>query len=108
MTVIPVNDPHRPQMADDVQSLAHFVRSYGGNVLEGTRTFQFEIELAHSRKAVSEINRIGLRCEKVGERQGNDRNGKACSIATIQVNRPPARTEYQDARNLMMVATGTK
>ncbi len=50
------------------------------------------------------MNRLGLRCEKVAERQGNDFNGRACSYATIELRRPPAPTEYQDERNLMMVA----
>jgi hypothetical protein len=94
-------------LADDPQALASYIRSIGGTPIEHDK-IRFEIELSQTRKVIPEINKLGLRCEKVSERQGNDLQGRVCSIATIQVYRKPPPTEYQSAQNLMMVATGTK
>ena len=87
-------------LADNPDALAAFVRHLGGTPVEHPR-FRFEIPLAEARRIIPEVNKLGLRCEKVGERQDSDPNGRACSIATIQVYRQPAPTEYDDARNLM-------
>jgi hypothetical protein len=90
-------------LADDPQALAAYVRAIGGTPIEHDK-FRFEIELSQTRKIIPEVNKLGLRCEKVAERVGNDMQGRTCSIATIQVYRRPAPTEYESERNLMMVA----
>lgn len=87
-------------LADDPRALASYIQSLGGTLIEHEKV-RFEIPLAETRKIIPEVNKLGLRCEKVAERQGNDLQGRVCSIATIQVYRQPAQTEYQAERNLM-------
>lgn len=89
-------------LADDPQALASFVRHLGGTPVEHPE-FRFEIELGEVRRAIPELNRIGLRCVKIAERQDSDINGRACSIATIELKRQPEKTEYQQERDLMSV-----
>jgi len=86
-------------IADNPEALAAYVRHLGGEPIPH-RTFRFEIPLSEARRVIPEINKLGLRCEKVSERQGND----ACSYATIELKRPPEETEYDDERHLMWAA----
>jgi hypothetical protein len=89
-------------IADSPNALADYVRHLGAEVLTGTRTFQFEIPLGEVKRVVPEINRIGLRCERLAERTGTDPlNGNAITVATIEIRRPPEKTEYEEERNLM-------
>jgi hypothetical protein len=90
----------------DPQALASYIETLGGTVIEGEK-FRFEMPLSETRKIIPEVNKLGLRCERVAERVGNDLQGKVCNIATIAVYRKPPPTEYESAQNLMMVATGT-
>jgi hypothetical protein len=86
------------------RSLAAYIRHLGGEPIEH-RCFRFEIPLGETRRVIPEINKLGLRCTKVSERQDSDINGKACSIATIELKRQPAETsEYDADRRLMSVA----
>jgi hypothetical protein len=87
-------------LADNPDALAEYVRHLGGKPIEG-RTFRFEMELSQTRRIIPEITKLGVRCDKVAERQGRDVNGHACSIATIELRRPPAKTEYEDERSLI-------
>jgi len=89
-------------LADDPNALAAYVRHLGGEPVEHAR-FRFEAPLSEMRKIIPELNRLGLRCDKVAERQDSDLQGRACSIATIELRRQPAPTEYDDARNLMRI-----
>ena len=90
-------------IADDTAALAGFIRHLGGEVLTGTRTFQFQIPLGETRRVIPEVNKLGLKCEKVGEYTGSDSNGWTCSIATVEVRRKPEeKSEYEQERNLMM------
>jgi hypothetical protein len=88
-------------IADDPQALAGYIRHLGGEILEGRRTFQFEIPLGETRRIVPEINKLGLQAVKIDEHTGSDINGKTCSIATIELRRQPEETAYQQERNLM-------
>jgi hypothetical protein len=90
-------------LADNPEALASYVRHLGGEPIEA-RTFQFEIPLSEARRVIPEINRLGLRCEKISERQDSDINGRACSIATVEVSHQPAPTEYERGASLMAVA----
>jgi hypothetical protein len=87
-------------LADNPEALAAYIRHLGGEPIEH-RTFRFEIPLGETRRVIPEINKLGLRCTKVSERQDNDSNGKACSIATIEIKRQPKKSEYQQERDLM-------
>lgn len=87
-------------IADDPQALAAFVRHLGGEPV-AHRTFRFEMPLAETKRIIPEITKLNLRCEKVAERQDNDLQGKACSIATIEVSRLPEKSDYQTERDLM-------
>jgi hypothetical protein len=90
-------------IADNPEALAAFVRHLGAEVVPHDR-FRLEIPLSETRRIIPEINKLGLRCEKVAERQGSDFNGRACSYATIELRRPPEKTEYDDQRHLMWAA----
>jgi hypothetical protein len=87
-------------LADNPQALAAFVRHLGGEPIPH-RTFRFEIPLSETRRVVPEINKLGLKCEKVAERQDSDSNGRAHSIATIEIRRPPEKTDYEIEHGLM-------
>jgi hypothetical protein len=89
-------------LADDPQALAGFIRHLGGQPIEH-RTFRFEIPLGEVQRVIPEINKLQLRCTKVSERQDNDANGKACSVATIEISRQPVKSEYQQERDLVHV-----
>jgi hypothetical protein len=89
-------------IADDPQTLAGYIRHLGGTPVEH-RNFRFEIPLGETRRVIPEINKLGLRCTKVAERQDDDANGRACSVATIEISRQPAKSEYQQTRDLMSV-----
>jgi hypothetical protein len=88
-------------IADNTNALAAFVQHLGGTPLEH-QNFRFEIPLSETRKVIPEINKLGLRAEKVAERQGSDINGRACSYATIELRRQRPETDnYSAERNLM-------
>jgi hypothetical protein len=97
MTFVPFRNK---SVADDPEMLAHYLRSLGAEVIPGPK-FKFEIPLSETRKIIPEVSKLGLRCEKIAERQSHDLQGRACSIATIQLFRQPAQTEYDAERNLM-------
>jgi hypothetical protein len=87
-------------IADNPEALASYVRHLGGEPIDA-RTFQFEIPLGEARRVIPEINRLGLTCAKLAERTGSDANGKTCSIATIEIQRRPEKSEYEQERSLM-------
>jgi hypothetical protein len=87
-------------IADDPQALAQFVRHLGGEIVPA-ETFRFRMPLAETRRIVPEINKLGLRCEKVNEYTDNDANGKSCTIAVVELRRQPEKTAYQETRDLM-------
>ena len=89
-------------LGDNPQALAAFIESVGGRIIEGPK-FRFECELGDARKIIGEVHRHGLTCEPVCERQGNDFQGKACSITTFAVLRQPPKTSV-DETNLLMRA----
>jgi hypothetical protein len=89
-------------LADNPEALAAYVEQLGGEVIPA-RTFRFEMPLSETRRIIPEINKLGLRAEKVGERQTSDANGHAISVATIELRRQSAPTEYDDKRNLMRI-----
>jgi hypothetical protein len=90
-------------MPIDSQSLAGLVTHLGGTPVEH-KNFRFEIELGEVRRVVPEIIRLGdLQCVKVDEYTGNDFNGKTCSIAVIEIQRRPEKSEYEEERGLMSV-----
>jgi hypothetical protein len=90
-------------LADNPEALGKIIEHLGGTPIPHER-FRFEIPLSEARRVIPEINRLNIRCEKVGERQGSDLNGRACSYATIELKRPPEPTEYDDMRHLMWAA----
>jgi len=73
-------------MSIDPQWLARYVSDLGGDVQYDTPNFRFELPLSEVRRVIPEINKLGLACDRVSERQGRDVNGRACSIATIKVS----------------------
>jgi hypothetical protein len=85
-------------IADNPTLLAEYIQGLGGTIVDERH---FEIRLAEARKIIPEINRLGLRAEKVSERQGHDPNGRVCGYATIELRPPSPPTEYSDMRNLM-------
>jgi hypothetical protein len=88
-------------IANDPQALAQFVRHLGGEIVEAP-TFRFEIPLAETRRVVPEINKLGLRCERISERTGTDpNNGRARTLATIEIRRQPEKSAYEEERSLM-------
>jgi hypothetical protein len=88
-------------IADNPEALAAFVRHLGGEPIAHQR-FRFVLPLAETKRVVPEINRLGLSCNKVDERNGTDADGKACSIAaTIEISRKPEKTAYDEERSLM-------
>jgi hypothetical protein len=88
----------------DPDALTKIVERFGGTPIPG-RTYQFDLALSKVRENIPQINQLtGLRCEKVSERQDSDFNGRACSIARIELRRPPEPTEYDDERHLMWAA----
>jgi hypothetical protein len=89
-------------LADNPDALAAYVEQLGGEVIPG-RTFRFEMPLSETRRIIPDINKLGLRAEKISERQTSDANGHAISVATIELRRAPAPTEYDDERNLMRI-----
>jgi hypothetical protein len=89
------------KLADNPDALAAYVRHLGCEPIPA-RTFQFEMPLSETRRIIPEINKIGLRAEKIGERQTADANGRAISVARIELRRQPAQTDsYSVERNLM-------
>jgi hypothetical protein len=88
-------------VADDPQMLARYVENLGGQIVEH-RTFRFEIPLSETRRIIPELNGLGLRCEKVGERQCSDVNNRAISVALIELRRQPQEeSSYSAERSLM-------
>jgi hypothetical protein len=88
-------------IADNPEALAGFVRHLGGEIVEAP-TFRFEIPLAETRRVIPEINKLGLRCERISERTGTDpNNGNAITVATIELRRQPEKSAYQEERDLM-------
>ena len=82
-------------IADNPEALAGFVRHLGGEIVEAP-TFRFEIPLAETRRVIPEINKLGLRCERISERTGTDpNNGNAITVATIELRRQPEKSAYQ-------------
>jgi hypothetical protein len=89
-------------IADNPNALADYIRHLGGDVLTGTRTFQFEVPLGEVKRVVPEIYRLGLRCERLAERTGVDPfNGNAITVATVEVRRKPEKDSYDEERGLM-------
>jgi hypothetical protein len=62
---------------------------------------RFECNLGDARTVITEIQRLGLDCERISERQGNDFQGKACSITTFAVVRQPSKTTADESSVLM-------
>jgi hypothetical protein len=89
-------------LADDPESLARYIEHLGAEVIPGPK-FRFECELGNARKIIGEVQRLGLDCERISERQGNDFQGRACSITTFAVLREPPKTSF-DESNLLMRA----
>jgi hypothetical protein len=87
------------------QMVMNRVNELGGYAIDDRH---FEIRLDDVRRVIPLIGELGVSCTKVDERQGIDHNRRACSYAVIQISDPPPKTEYDDQRNLMMVATGNK
>ena len=88
-------------IADNPEALAGFVRHLGGEIVEAP-TFKFEIPLSETRRVIPEINKLGLRCERISERTGTDpNNGNAITVATIELRRQPEKSAYQEERDLM-------
>jgi hypothetical protein len=88
-------------IADDARALARYVEHLGGEIVPA-ETFRFRIPLAETRRVVPEINKLGLRCEKINEYTDNDANGKSITVATIELRRQPAeKSEYEQERSLM-------
>jgi hypothetical protein len=89
-------------LADNPEALRGYIEALGGSMVEHPARFRFEIPLSEARRIIPEINKLNLRCEKVGERQDSDINGRACSIATIELRRQQPQTDsYSVERNLM-------
>jgi hypothetical protein len=88
-------------IADNPDALAAFVENLGGTIVAAP-TFRFQIPLGETRRIIPEINRLGLKCERVSEHQGVDPyNGNAISIATIELRRQPEKDSYDEHRALM-------
>jgi hypothetical protein len=89
-------------IADNPEALAAYIRHLGGEPIQA-RTFRFEIPLAETRRVIPEINKLGLRCEKVNERTDiAATTGHSITVATIELRRQPAeKSEYEQERSLM-------
>jgi hypothetical protein len=77
-------------MIDDPNTLAGIVRGLGGVVLEGSRTFRFDLPLAKVREVVPRLNDLGVGCRKISERV-EDSPTKLFSpqtVATLELYRP--------------------
>ena len=77
-------------IADDPQALAGFVRHLGGEIVEAP-TFRFEIPLAETRRVVPEINKLGLRCERISERTGTDPNNGNAARSPLSSSTPAGK-----------------
>jgi hypothetical protein len=90
-------------IADDSNALAAFVENLGGTIVAAP-TFRFQIALGEARRVIPEINRLGLKCERVSEHQDVDPlNGNAITIATVEIRRRPEKDTYDEHRGLMAV-----
>jgi hypothetical protein len=89
-------------LGDNPEALAAYIAHLGGEVILGPK-FRFECELGNARKIISEVQRLGLDCERVpnGERQGNDSQGKACSFTMFRVVHQSPKTNADESNVLM-------
>ena len=87
-------------LGDSPQALAALIQSLGGRIIEGPK-FRFECNLGDAREIIGEVQRRGLDCERLAERQGNDLQGKACSISTFAVVRQSPKTSRDETSLLM-------
>jgi hypothetical protein len=88
-------------ITDDPKSLARYIETLGGEIVPADN-FRFSLPLGEVRRVVPELNKLNLRCTKVNEVTGNDRNGKSCTIVTIGLSRQPEeKSEYEQERGLM-------
>jgi hypothetical protein len=98
------NYPVREGLPDS-RMVMNRVADLGGTPLDDRH---FEIRLDDTRKIIGEVNAMGFQCDEVSQRQGQDLNRHACGYVTVKISAPPPKTEYDDQRNLMMVATNNK
>jgi hypothetical protein len=81
--------------------IAGRIEQLGGTIIPHNK-LRFECTLSDARKIITEVGRLGgVSCEKIGERQDRDMQGRACSVGVFKVIREPAKSDYDQERNLM-------
>ncbi len=79
-----------PKVTPDAATVAGLVEALGGTVIPDAPRLTFDCELSEVRRIIPELNRLGVACDKVGERveQHATKYG-VCSVVRIECSKAP-------------------
>ncbi len=76
-----------PKVTPDAATVAGLVEALGGTVIPDAPRLTFDCELSEVRRIIPELNRLGVACDKVGERVEQHRNTAFAALSASNAPR---------------------